>query len=233
MATPKTTAKKKQTATKKTAKKKLVDDATLKLQLRRLQKVLPDATCALHHTSGWELLVATILAAQCTDKLVNEVTPALFQRYPGPAELADAEQADVEKLVGRVTFFRNKSRHLIATARAIMTQHGGEVPQTMAALVELPGVARKTANVVLGTAYGIPSGFVVDTHVNRVSNRLGFVAAEDPVAIEAAMMERVPKSRWILLAHQLILHGRQTCHARKPSCETCVLAPDCPSAGVG
>lgn len=229
------TAKKKATAKKatKTAKPRLVDDATLKLQLRRLQKILPDATCALHHRSGWELLVATILAAQCTDKLVNEVTPALFERYPSPNELANAEQADVEKLVGRVTFFRNKSRHIIATARAIVAQHGGLVPQSMAALVELPGVARKTANVVLGTAYGIPSGFVVDTHVNRVSNRLAFVAADDPVKIEAALMERVPKARWILLAHQLILHGRQTCHARKPSCETCVLAPDCPSAGVG
>ncbi len=217
------------------AKKKsnVVDDATLKLQLRRLQKILPDATCALHHTSGWQLLVATILAAQCTDKLINEVTPALFERYPDPAALANAEQADVEKLVGRVTFFRNKSRHLIATARAIVAEHGGEVPQSMAALVKLPGVARKTANVVLGTAYGIPSGFVVDTHVNRVSNRLGFVAATDPVKIEAALMERVPKSRWILLAHQLILHGRQTCDARKPKCEVCVLAPDCPSAGVG
>lgn len=229
---PKTKTVKKQTAAK-APKRRLVDDATVKVQLRRLQKILPDATCALHHRSGWELLVSTILAAQCTDKLVNEVTPALFERYPSPTELANAEQADVEKLVGRVTFFRNKSRHIIATARAIVAEHGGEVPQSMAALVELPGVARKTANVVLGTAYGIASGFVVDTHVNRVSNRLGFVAADDPVKIEAALMQRVPKSRWILLAHQLILHGRQTCQARKPSCETCVLAPDCPSAGVG
>jgi len=229
---PKTKTVEKQTAAK-APKRRLVDDATVKVQLRRLQKILPDATCALHHRSGWELLVATILAAQCTDKLVNEVTPALFERYPSPTELANAEQADVEKLVGRVTFFRNKSRHIIATARAIVAEHGGEVPQSMAALVELPGVARKTANVVLGTAYGIASGFVVDTHVNRVSNRLGFVAADDPVKIEAALMQRVPKSRWILLAHQLILHGRQTCDARRPSCETCVLAPDCPSAGVG
>lgn len=215
------------------ARKTLVDDATLTKQLRRLQKILPDATCALEHRSGWELLVATILAAQCTDKVVNEVTPALFERYPGPAELAVADVEEVQKLVGRVTFFRNKSKNIIATAQAIMNQHGGEVPRTMEALVELPGVARKTANVVLGTAYGIPSGFVVDTHVARLTNRLGFVAADNPVAIEAAMMERVPKKRWILLAHQLILHGRQTCHARGPKCEACVLAPDCPSAEVG
>lgn len=215
------------------ARKTLVDDATLTKQLRRLQKILPDATCALVHRNGWELLIATILAAQCTDKVVNEVTPALFERYPGPAELAVADVEAVQTLVGRVTFFRNKSKNIIATAQAIMNQHGGEVPQTMEALVELPGVARKTANVVLGTAYGIPSGFVVDTHVARLTNRLGFVAADNPVAIEAAMMERVPKKRWILLAHQLILHGRQTCHARGPKCEACVLAPDCPSAEVG
>jgi endonuclease-3 len=215
------------------ARKTLVDDATLTKQLRRLQKILPDATCALVHRNGWELLIATILAAQCTDKVVNEVTPALFERYPGPAELAVADVEAVQTLVGRVTFFRNKSKNIIATAQAIMNQHGGEVPQTMEALVDLPGVARKTANVVLGTAYGIPSGFVVDTHVARLTNRLGFVAADNPVAIEAAMMERVPKKRWILLAHQLILHGRQTCHARGPKCEACVLAPDCPSAEVG
>ncbi len=215
------------------ARKTLVDDATLTKQLRRLQKILPDATCALVHRNGWELLIATILAAQCTDKVVNEVTPALFERYPGPADLAVADVEAVQTLVGRVTFFRNKSKNIIATAQAIMNQHGGEVPRTMEALVELPGVARKTANVVLGTAYGIPSGFVVDTHVARLTNRLGFVSADNPVAIEAAMMERVPKKRWILLAHQLILHGRQTCHARGPKCEACVLALDCPSAEVG
>jgi endonuclease III len=198
-----------------------------------LQKILPDATCALHHHSGWELLIATILAAQCTDKVVNEVTRGLFARFPGPAELAAAQLEEVQKLVGRVTFFRNKSKHIIATAQAVMSRHGGEVPRSIEALVELPGVARKTANVVLGTAFGIASGFVVDTHVARLTNRLGFVAADNPVAIEAAMMARVPKQRWILLAHQLILHGRQTCHARSPKCEACVLAPDCPGAEVG
>ncbi len=217
------------------AKKKqgLVDDATLTRQLRRLQRILPDATCALVHRNGWELLVATILSAQCTDKLVNEVTPELFARWPGPVELAQAEPEELQKVIGRINFFRNKSRHLVETAKLVCERHGGEVPRDLAALVQLPGVARKTANVVLGTAYGIPSGFVVDTHVERVSQRLGFVKADDAKAVERALMERVPKRRWIKLAHQLILHGRETCNARAPRCEACVLALDCPSAGVG
>lgn len=210
-----------------------IDDATLGRQLRRLQRMLPDATCALHHRNAWELLVATILSAQCTDKLVNEVTPGLFAEHPTPASLANAEQAAIERLVGRVTFFRNKSKFIIATARAIVERHGGEVPRELDALVKLPGVARKTANVVLGTAYGIASGVVVDTHVERVATRLGFVDVEGPVAIEQMLMARVPKKRWVLLAHQLILHGRQTCSARKPKCDACPLAPDCPASEVG
>lgn len=210
-----------------------IDDATLSRQLRRLQRMLPDATCALHHRNAWELLVATILSAQCTDKLVNEVTPGLFAEHPTPASLATAEQAAIERLVGRVTFFRNKSKFIIATARAIVERHGGEVPRELDALVKLPGVARKTANVVLGTAYGIASGVVVDTHVERVATRLGFVDVEGPVAIEQMLMARVPKKRWVLLAHQLILHGRQTCSARKPKCDACPLAPDCPASEVG
>ncbi|MBC8068517.1 MAG: endonuclease III [Deltaproteobacteria bacterium] len=212
---------------------RVVDDAIVAKQLRRLQRILPGATCALEHRNGWELLVATILSAQCTDKLVNEVTPGLFARYPGPAELASATPEEVQPLIGRLNFFRNKSRHLVATAQRICAEHGGEVPRDLAALVDLPGVARKTANVVLGTAYGIPSGFVVDTHVERVSVRLGFVDVAGPIEVERALMERIAKKRWILLAHQLILHGRQTCIARAPKCEACALAPDCPSAGVG
>lgn len=212
---------------------RVVDDAIVAKQLRRLQRILPDATCALEHRNGWELLVATILSAQCTDKLVNEVTPALFARYPGPAELASATPEEVQPVIARISIFRNKSRYLVATAQRIMAEHGGEVPRDLAALVDLPGVARKTANVVLGTAYGIPSGFVVDTHVERVSVRLGFVDVAGPVEVERALMERIPEKRWILLAHQLILHGRQTCIARAPKCEACALAPDCPSAGVG
>lgn len=210
-----------------------IDDATLTRQLRRLQRMLPDATCALHHRNAWELLVATILSAQCTDKLINEVTPGLFAVHPTPASLATAEQAAIEQLIGRVTFFRNKSKFIIATARAIVERHGGEVPRELEALVKLPGVARKTANVVLGTAYGIPSGVVVDTHVERVATRLGFVDVEGPIAIEQMLMARVPKKRWVLLAHQLILHGRQTCSARKPKCDACPLAPDCPASEVG
>lgn len=217
----------------KSKRARIVDDETLRRQLRRLQRILPDATCALQHRNGWELLIATILSAQCTDKLVNEVTPALFERYPDPAALAVASIDEVQRLIGRVTFFRNKSKFIVGTAQAIVAQHGGEVPRELDALVKLPGVARKTANVVLGTAYGIPSGVVVDTHVERVATRLGLVDAQGPVAIEAQLMERVPKARWIRLAHQLILHGRETCAARTPKCDRCALAPDCPSAEVG
>src|SRR5688500_265163 len=216
-----------------TRRKRIVDDETLKKQLRRLQRILPDAACALDHRNAWELLVATILSAQCTDKLVNEVTPGLFARWPGPAELARAEPEQLQQAIGRINFFRTKTRNLLATAQLVCERHGGEVPRELAALVELPGVARKTANVVLGSAYGIPSGFVVDTHVERVSVRLGFVDVAGPVEVERALMERIPKKRWILLGHQLILHGRQTCIARAPKCEPCPLAPDCPSAGVG
>lgn len=216
----------------RTKKPTIVDDDTVRRQLRRLNKLFPDATTALAHRNPWELLVATILAAQCTDKLINEVTPILFARFPAPADLAVADVMEVQQLIGKVTFFRNKSKNIIATATAITERHGGVVPQTMDELVELPGVARKTANVVLGNAFGIAAGFVVDTHVMRLSNRLGFVTAVEPVAIEAAMVERVPKRKWTLVANQLILHGRQTCHARSPKCESCSLAPDCPSAEV-
>jgi len=212
---------------------KLVDDETVRRQLRRLNRILPDAECALHHRNAFELLVATVLSAQCTDKLVNEVTPALFAKYPDARALAAAELADVETMVRRVSFWRTKARHLIALAGQLCERYDAEVPRTMEELVALPGVARKTANVVLGTAFGIPSGFVVDTHVERVANRLGFVEAEGAVKVERALVERIPKKRWILLAHQLILHGRQTCRALRPKCEECALAPDCPSAELG
>ncbi len=209
-----------------------IDDDALRRQLRRLERILPDATCALVHRDAFELLVATILAAQCTDKLVNEITPALFERYPNARALAASDPETIQALVGRVTFFRQKSRNLVNMARLLCERHGGEVPRTMEELVELPGVARKTANVVLGTAFGIPVGIVVDTHVERLSHRLGLVLAEGPVAIEQALMKRIPKGKWIRFAHQLILHGRATCNARKPACDGCVLAPDCPSAEI-
>jgi endonuclease III len=214
-------------------RKRIVDDDTLKLQLRRLRKLYPGATCALVHRNAWELLVATILSAQCSDKLVNEVTPGVFARWPGPRELADAPPEELLAAIVRINFNRTKSKHLLETARIIVAEHGGEVPRDLPTLTKLPGVARKTANVVLGTAYGIPSGFVVDTHVERVSRRLGFVDAEGPVKIEQALMERVPKKAWIEVAHALILHGRQICDAKRPRCEVCPLAPDCPSAEVG
>ena len=212
---------------------KLVDDETVRRQLRRLNRILPDAECALHHRNAFELLVATVLSAQCTDKLVNEVTPALFAKYPDARALAAAELTEVEAMVRRVSFWRTKARHLVALAGLLCERHGAEVPRTMEELVALPGVARKTANVVLGTAFGIPSGFVVDTHVERVANRLGFVEVAGAVQVERALVERIPKKRWILLAHQLILHGRQTCRALRPKCEECALAPDCPSAELG
>jgi endonuclease-3 len=211
----------------------LVDDDVLRRQLRRLNRILPDAECALHHRDAFELLVATILSAQCTDKLVNDVTPALFAKYPDARALAAAELADVEALVRRASFWRQKSKNLVTTARLLVERHGGEVPRTMAELVALPGVARKTANVVLGSWFRIPSGIVVDTHVERLANRLGFVEIEGAVKIERALIERIPEKRWILLAHQLILHGRQTCRALRPKCEACALAPDCPSREVG
>jgi endonuclease-3 len=211
---------------------KLVDDAIVRKQLRRLNRILPDAECALVHRNAFELLVATILSAQCTDKLVNEVTPGLFAEYPDARALAAADVDDVGELVKRVSFWPTKSKHLVAMARGLVERHGGDVPRTMAELVVLPGVARKTANVVLGSAYGIPSGIVVDTHVERLANRLGFVEVEGAVKIERALMERIPKTRWILFAHQLILHGRQTCKALRPSCDACALAPDCPSREV-
>jgi endonuclease III len=211
---------------------KLVDDDTVRRQLRRLNRILPKAECALVHRNAFELLVATILSAQCTDKLVNEITPALFAKYPDARALAASNVEEVGEMVRRASFWRTKSKNLVAMATLLMTHHGGEVPRTMAELVALPGVARKTANVVLGSWYGIPSGFVVDTHVERVANRLGLVEVEGAVKIERDLMERIPKARWILLAHQLILHGRQTCRALRPKCEACALAPDCPSREV-
>jgi endonuclease-3 len=215
------------------SRSKLVDDATLSRQRTRLERVIPEPVCALHHRNAYELLVATILSAQCTDKLVNEVTPALFQSYPDPESLSRASPAEIEQLVGRVSFFRTKARNLVATAKILRDEHGGEVPQTMLQLTALPGVARKTANVVLGTAFGIPSGIVVDTHVERVANRLGFVQAQGAVKVERALMERIPKRSWIRFAHQLILFGRTVCQAKRPQCEVCKLAPDCPSAQIG
>lgn len=200
--------------------------------LRRLEAAYPDAHCALDHRNAFELLVATILSAQCTDKRVNMVTPALFARFPDAAALAGASQEEVEELVRTTGFFRSKAKNLIAMATALVERHGGEVPQRMDDLVVLPGVGRKTANVILGNAFGINEGVVVDTHVGRLSQRLGLTTQSDPVKIEADLMQQFPRERWTMLAHYLIDHGRAICDARRPRCGECPLADLCPSASV-
>ena len=188
----------------------------------------PAAGCALHHDNPYQLLVATILSAQCTDVRVNLVTPALFQRYPTAADLAEAQLLELQDLVRTTGFFRNKAKNLIGAARRIVADCGGRTPETMEELLALPGVARKTANVVLGTAFGISSGVVVDTHVRRISRRLHLSQQEDPVKIEQDLMKRIPTKEWIQFSHRVIHHGRQICRARKPACQRCSLADLCP-----
>jgi endonuclease III len=200
--------------------------------LARLKAAYPDARCALEHHNAYELLCATILSAQCTDARVNLVTPTLFARYPTPFELAQAEPSDVEAIIKSTGFFRNKTRSLIGMAQALVADHGGEVPRTMEELRRLPGVGRKTANVILGNAYNVNEGVTVDTHVTRLSHRLGLSAEEDPAKIERDLMQLFPQSDWGLLSHLLIFHGRQICIARKPRCADCVLADLCPSSLV-
>ena len=186
----------------------------------------------LDHANAFQLLVATILAAQSTDKLINTVTPALFARYPDPSALAHADQAELEAMIFSTGFYRMKAKHLIGMAQRIVENHGGQVPDTMDGLVDLPGVARKTANVVLGSALGKNEGIVVDTHVARVAQRLGLTAHTDPVKIEDDLMRLVPRDQWSIFAHRLIWHGRRVCHAKQPDCEHCMLAPLCLSAGM-
>ena len=200
--------------------------------LSRLKALYPDARCALEHENVYQLLCATILSAQCTDARVNMVTPALFARYPTPFELARAEPADVEEIIKSTGFFRNKTRSLIGMAQAVVADHGGEVPRTMEELRKLPGVGRKTANVVLSNAYGTNEGVTVDTHVTRLSGLLGLSRETDPVKIEAELMRLYPREDWGLLSHLLIFHGRQVCIARRPRCGECVLARLCPSSLV-
>jgi endonuclease-3 len=200
--------------------------------LRRLARRDPRPRCALDHASPYELIVATILSAQCTDERVNKVTPALFTRYPQVSDLARAEQADVEELIRSTGFFRNKAKNLIGMAQRVVARHAGEIPPGMEALLELPGVARKTANVVRGECFGLADGVVVDTHVARISRRLGFTRHSDPVRIERDLMELVPKRQWIRFSHRLIRFGRSVCDARKPLCSDCPLSADCPRLGV-
>jgi endonuclease-3 len=198
--------------------------------LRLLKRAYPDARCALEHGDAYQLLAATILSAQCTDVRVNMVTPALFAKYPTAAALARASQGDVEKLIQSTGFFRNKAKNLIAMAQAIVADHGGKVPRTMDELHALPGVGRKTANVVLGNAFGINEGVTVDTHVTRLAGLLKLTRHTDAVKIEQDLMKLIPRADWTLVSHLLILHGRAVCIARRPRCGACVVADLCPSA---
>ncbi|MDQ6699594.1 MAG: endonuclease III [Acidobacteriota bacterium] len=195
--------------------------------LARLDKMYPDATCALTHRSPWELLVATILSAQCTDKRVNEVTPGLFAKYPTPQDFAALKPEVLAADIRPTGFFNNKAKSVVGAAKKIIGEYGGSVPKTMEEMLTVPGAARKTSNVVLGTAYGIASGVVVDTHVQRVSNRLDLTKQPDPVKIEQDLMKSIPRDRWILFSHQLIHHGRALCIARKPRCLECALESIC------
>jgi len=199
---------------------------------RRLEAEYPDATCALDHRNPYELLVATILSAQCTDKRVNMVTPALFAKYPNAEALSAANPDDLQEMIKSTGFFRNKTKSLLGMSAAVVEKHGGDVPRTMDELVRLPGVGRKTANVVLGNAFGLEEGVVVDTHVSRLSNRLALSRESDPVKIEQDLMSLFPRTQWTMLSHLLISHGREICDARKPLCEKCVVHLLCPFSRV-
>ena len=196
-----------------------------------LRTTYPDAHCELDHKGAFQLLIATILSAQCTDVRVNMVTPALFKKYPDAKTLAAAKQEDVEDVIRSTGFFRNKAKNLIAAAQALVRKHNSDVPKDLEPLTHLPGVGRKTANVVLGNAYGIEAGVVVDTHVARLSKRLGLTKHTDPVKIEKDLMKVIPRDAWTLWSHLLIWHGRRRCSARKPDCPNCELRTLCPSAG--
>jgi len=216
---------------RRTPLKKPKTAAERKQRVRRILQVLdetyPGATCALAHRDPWQLLVATILSAQCTDKRVNEVTPGLFRKYPTLTDFAHASQAELAQDIRSTGFFNNKAKSLIGAAGRILSDFGGQVPRTMEEMLIIPGAARKTANVVLGTAYGIASGMVVDTHVQRVSRRLDLTRQADPAKIERDLLKIIPQEKWILLSHQLIHHGRRLCSARKPRCLECPLQKTC------
>jgi len=235
--TSRKTTKKKST-NKKQSRSKAAPGATPKQKAfarklyKRLEKQYPDSHCALIHKDPFQLLIATILSAQCTDKRVNMVTPGLFAKYRGPSGFAKARIGDIEQDVRTTGFFRNKARNIQGASQMIQSEHGGKVPQTMQELLKLPGVARKTANVVLGNAFGINDGVVVDTHVTRLSNRLGLTQHKDPKKIELDLIAQFDQSKWCQLSHLLIDHGRAVCSARKPLCDSCKLADICPKIGV-
>jgi endonuclease-3 len=197
--------------------------------LKGLDEAYPDAVCALTHRTPWELLVATILSAQCTDLRVNMVTPELFRRFPSPAAMAKAKLPELEELIRTTGFFRNKAKSIQGAAKKITEEFGGEVPKTLAELITVPGAARKTANVVLGVSYGLAEGVVVDTHVFRIAHRLSLAKGDTAQAVEQELMKVLPQDRWISFSHQVIHHGRQICIARKPKCEQCNLEQLCHS----
>jgi endonuclease III len=199
---------------------------------RRLSKEYPDARCALDHKNPYELIVATILSAQCTDKRVNMVTPALFAKYPDPRSMSVANPEELQEMIKSTGFFRNKTKSLLGMSSAVIERHSGNVPRTMEELVKLPGVGRKTANVVLGNAFGVDEGVVVDTHVSRLSQRLALSRETDPVKIEQDLIALFPREQWTMLSHLLISHGREICDARRPLCEKCVVNDLCPSSRV-
>ncbi|MFI0468449.1 endonuclease III [Saccharopolyspora sp. 5N102] len=200
--------------------------------LRALAEAYPDAHCELDFETPLELAVATILSAQCTDKRVNEVTPALFRRYPTAAAYAGADRTELEEMIRSTGFYRNKAASLMGLGAALVEKYDGEVPRKLDQLVKLPGIGRKTANVILGNAFDVP-GITVDTHFGRLVRRWGWTAEEDPVKVEHAIGELIPRKEWTMLSHRVIFHGRRVCHARKPACGACLLAKDCPSYGLG
>ena len=218
---------------KHTADSSVAEDKRLALKVvRRLKKKFPVAECALEHSSAFQLLVATILSAQCTDERVNKVTPILFERFPDAESLAKSTQKQVEKIIHSLGFFRSKATNIRSMAQKLMTEFDGEIPQNIDQLVTLPGVGRKTASVVLGTWYGIPSGVVVDTHVRRITNLLGLTESQNPEIIERDLMAILPKKEWIEFSHRIIYHGRQTCIARRPQCRECELLKVCHRVGL-
>jgi endonuclease III len=206
-----------------------VKAARLQKIIAGLQKAYPGAHCELNHSNPLQLLIATILSAQCTDKQVNLVTPELFKRYPNARDYADADRAELEKVISRLGFFRNKAKSIQSCCKALVDEHRGEVPKSMEQLTQLAGVGRKTANVVLGNAFNINEGIVVDTHVARLSQRFGLTTTEDPVKIETQLVKMVPRDQWTQFSHLLIWHGRRRCYARNPDCENCEVFQFCPT----
>jgi endonuclease-3 len=226
-AVTKTSKPAKSAGQKKTTGAKGTDPKRVAAILQKLDEAYPNATCELNHSNAFQLLIATILSAQCTDVRVNEVTKELFKKYKTPQDFVVANRSELEQEIRPTGFFRNKTKSIMGASKAIVEKFAGEVPRTMDEILTLPGVARKTANVVLGTAFGIASGIVVDTHVQRLSNRLALTRNEDPKKIEQDLMAVIPQDKWIIFSHQLIWHGRRVCFARKPKCIDCNLEPLC------